>query len=714
MRRTGKAIGTLAAACSLALVGGGLATADTVKLYENALHVPVGGSATLTVELVAADKVGGIDEVPGCNATASTPVTISFTHSFDWLTVTPSSRTFTACGVSQYVSVNTSSNAPLSSDEKRLYGTATGGTVSARITSKGELVTVLGAHDSSDFVNLKIIAPDADADGVDDRVDNCLGTANGSQADTDADGSGDACDSTPNGAVNTAPTLTLPSSIGPIAADVPGGANVTYSATATDDNDPSLSPSCSPASGSLFPVGTTTVSCSVTDSGGSTTSGSFAVTVVDSTPPAFSGVPGNITLEATGATGAIASWTAPSASDVVSGARDTTCDKTSGDVFPLGLTTVTCSAADAAGNPASVSFTVSVADTTAPAISGMPLNMDVEATGPGGASASWTAPTALDTVDGSVPVVCLPASGSTFPLGSTTVSCSGRDAAGHTATGGFVVTVKDTTKPAIAGMPADMTVEATGPAGAAVTYAAPTASDLVDGATTVTCSPASGDSFGLTTTPVTCTATDRAGNVAASSFNVKVQDTTKPSVTISGPTEGASYLPSQIPAVTCAATDLVTVPQTCSISPASSTAGAKTVTATATDGAGNTATATVSYTVRTLSLKGYRVPVDAGIHNTIKGGNTLPLKFTLHDGTTPVTATTGINFSVAKVTCTSGLVEDGVEEFTTAGTTSLRYDSTSSQFIHNWKTPTGAGTCYRVTHSHADAGPPIAALFKIK
>jgi hypothetical protein len=74
-----------------------------------------------------------------------------------------------------------------------------------------------------------------------------------------------------------------------------------------------------------------------------------------------------------------------------------------------------------------------------------------------------------------------------------------------------------------------MTVEATGPAGAVVTYAA-TATDLVSGAVVPVCSPASGTTFAIATTTVNCTATDARGNSASGSFTVKVQDTTAPQI----------------------------------------------------------------------------------------------------------------------------------------------------------------------------------------
>jgi hypothetical protein len=122
-------------------------------------------------------------------------------------------------------------------------------------------------------------------------------------------------------------------------------------------------------------------------------------------------------------------------------------------------------------------------------------------------------------------VVCTPASGSFFPVGTTTVTCQeeifGRgDAPGCT----FTVTVEDAEAPSIA-CPADVTATGTTVADcgltAPVTYPAPTVSDNCPGATVV-CSPASGSVFPEGSTTVTCTATDAAGNSASCSFTVTV------------------------------------------------------------------------------------------------------------------------------------------------------------------------------------------------
>src|SRR5207302_11427015 len=94
---------------------------------------------------------------------------------------------------------------------------------------------------------------------------------------------------------------------------------------------------CSPASSSTFPVGTTTVNCSATNSSNQTTTGSFQVTVVD-TPPALH-LPADTTVNATGPSGAAVTYVA-TATDVVDGTDPVTCSPTSGSTFPVGATTV--------------------------------------------------------------------------------------------------------------------------------------------------------------------------------------------------------------------------------------------------------------------------------------------------------------------------------------------------------------------------------------
>ena len=160
----------------------------------------------------------------------------------------------------------------------------------------------------------------------------------------------------------THPLLTLPSAI-TTEATGPTGATVTYSVSATESEDGSITPSCSPTSDTAFALGTTTVTCAATDKGGLTATGTFTVTVQDTTAPVLT-LPSDITTEATDPTGARVTYTA-TATDLVDGSVPVTCNPASGSLFAIGLTTVTCSATDAHGNTASETFTVTVIAPTA-------------------------------------------------------------------------------------------------------------------------------------------------------------------------------------------------------------------------------------------------------------------------------------------------------------------------------------------------------------
>lgn len=150
----------------------------------------------------------------------------------------------------------------------------------------------------------------------------------------------------------------------------------------------------------------------------------------------------------------------------------------------------------------------------------LPSDITAEATGPQGAVVTYFAG-----VDGSgddengrplEKATCAPASGATFPIGTTTVNCTG--SAGGT--GSFKVTVADTRGPKLH-LPRNFSVPATSAGGAAVTYSA-TAEDDVDGAVAVSCAPASGSVFAVGTTPVQCMASDSRNNKSSGGFSVTV------------------------------------------------------------------------------------------------------------------------------------------------------------------------------------------------
>jgi len=114
--------------------------------------------------------------------------------------------------------------------------------------------------------------------------------------------------------------------------------------------------------------------------------------------------------------------------------------------YPVGVTTITWTATDAAGNTASATQTVTVLDVEPPVFLGaatlgrtMQSLIRVNATSPLGAVVTYDAP-ATDNVK-VTSLSCEPMSGSMFPVGTSQVSCTAGDAAGNTASKSFSVTV---------------------------------------------------------------------------------------------------------------------------------------------------------------------------------------------------------------------------------------------------------------------------------
>ena len=394
-----------------------------------------------------------------------------------------------------------------------------------------------------------------------------------------------------------APVITAPADITAEATSASGAA-VTFTASANDNIDGPVNVFASPASGSIFPLGATDVGLAASDAAKNTATASFTVTVRDTTAPALS-VPSNRTAEATSAGGAVVTYPAATASDAV-GVASLTYSQNSGTQFPLGLTAVNVTARDAANNATTKSFSVTVQDTIAPAITSVSADRVAEATSSSGAAVNYDAATATDAV-GVASIDYSQASGSTFPLGATAVTVTAKDAAGNASTRSFNVTVRDTTAPALTA-PANTTVEATSAGGALVSYAAASASDAV-GVTSLTYSQNSGTQFPLGSTTVSVTAKDAANNSTTKSFSVVVHDTIAPAIT-SVPAdivaEATSLAGAAVNYAVATATDAVGV-ASISYSQASGSTfplGTTTVNVTAKDAAGNASTRSFKVTVR--------------------------------------------------------------------------------------------------------------------
>ena len=251
---------------------------------------------------------------------------------------------------------------------------------------------------------------------------------------------------------STPPTITAPLDV---AVNTGAGAascdtvvsNATLGTASASDNCAGVNVARSPA-GNTFAVGTTDVIWTATDAAGNTATATQHVTVNDNTVPTIT-APANKTLY-TGA-GATSCDVTVSDLDTTLGtatAADNcpgvTWARGGGNVFPLGATTVTYTATDAHGNTASANQTVTVVDNTPPVVTApanIVVNLPLNSTATSMAVSYPNPATATDNCAGTITFNYSPASGSTFPVGTTTVTVTATDAHSNSATATFTVTV---------------------------------------------------------------------------------------------------------------------------------------------------------------------------------------------------------------------------------------------------------------------------------
>jgi len=316
---------------------------------------------------------------------------------------------------------------------------------------------------------------------------------------------------------------------------------VTYAAPMYSDNcsNANIQRVSGPASGGVFPKGTTMVNWQATDAWGNSSLCGFTVTVNDGQAPGIS-CPLHQTRSADpGQCQASVTYTTPTATDncslapalmwVSGGTSPNASGANSVAVFQKGATTVTWKATDGANLTKTCTFRVTVNDTEAPAIT-CPVGQSVNTAAGACASAAVTyaTPSATDNCASPAPVVTRvsgPASGSNFPKGVSNVTWRAMDAAGNTKTCSFAVTVTDNVLPGIA-CPAAIAASGTvvnGVCSAVVTYANATATDNCAVASVVLQNGgASGSNFPEGATVNVWRAMDDSGLTATCSFTVTV------------------------------------------------------------------------------------------------------------------------------------------------------------------------------------------------
>jgi alpha-tubulin suppressor-like RCC1 family protein/uncharacterized protein YegL len=377
----------------------------------------------------------------------------------------------------------------------------------------------------------------------------------------------------------------------------------------------------------------------------------------DARPPTIAAMP-DIESIATSANGSHVSFMVP-VSDATSGLQteQAFCTPPAGSEFPLGSTVVICTIADRAGHESTTSFEVSVADPTPPDI--VP-----QASGPEGTPGWHLGEVTLtwDVLDPQTGIASSSGCGPVTISGDTPgveVSCTATNGAGASTT--ITKTIRlDATPPAIS-TPADMTAEATGPSGAAVGYPAATATDATSGLSgIVSCAPPSGHTFQVGETSVLCSAADVAGNSASKNFTITVADATPPTIEPLANIEviGTEAVGKAVSWSVDATDSVSSVSVSCSPAAGSTFPyGSTPVLCTATDAAGNSATAGFAVIVSDVSPP----EIAAAVSGTVGGGgwytSAVQVSWTVTDPQTPATGcdATTIAFDTAgqAVTCTA-------------------------------------------------------------
>ena len=215
---------------------------------------------------------------------------------------------------------------------------------------------------------------------------------------------------------------------------------VTWDAPTVVDNCSGATLTPSKAPGSIFNMGTTTVSYTATDAVGNTATCSFNVTVQDKSAPVFQNCTDDIIANVNSNCSAVVNWALPVATDNC-GDVIIQNSHSPGDTFPIGKTEVRYTATDSKGNVSICAFNVIVKNEILPTISNCPADIMLKGNEQHIARADWIIPTA------SVPCGEVTMTGShqpgDFTVGSTKIEYKATDQAGNSSYCYFNVVVSE-------------------------------------------------------------------------------------------------------------------------------------------------------------------------------------------------------------------------------------------------------------------------------
>jgi len=317
----------------------------------------------------------------------------------------------------------------------------------------------------------------------------------------------------------TSPSIDTPENIVAEATGLEGNSITLENSTAEDKIEVSSITNDAPET---FPLGETIVTWIATDSSGNSVSETQLVTVVDTTSPSID-TPENIVAEATGFQRNMVELGMINVDDNVG---VTLITNNAPETFELGLTTITWTASDNAGNTATVQQQVSLIDTTIPSITS-PNDIEIEAESNDSNIVEIGIAIASDAVQLEKITNDAP---ETFPLGETIVTWTATDSSGNSVSETQLVTVVDTTSPSILQLE-DIVTDATSSTSNIIEMVSPVADDIISDVIVTNNAP---NAFPFGETVVTWTAEDESGNISQIDQKIIVVDNSPPELQISG------------------------------------------------------------------------------------------------------------------------------------------------------------------------------------
>jgi parallel beta-helix repeat protein len=375
-----------------------------------------------------------------------------------------------------------------------------------------------------------------------------------------------------------------------------------------NDNCTAVTVTQSPLAGLVLARGDYTVTFTIADGNGNSTTCTTTVSAVDTTAPVITACAPNLTTTISSGCSAVLPDLTSTVSATDNCAITKTQSPTPGTSLAAGAHPVTITVTDAAGNVSTCLATYTIQDIAAPTITAC---APAQTAAVGGACQialpDFTATTTSTDNCAVVSTTQSPAAGTMVGLGATSVVITVADAAGNTASCTTTFTGVDTTAPSITACAPAQTV----PAGASCTALVPdftatvVALDNCSSSLTITQSPLAGSTANLGSTAITITVADAAGNTTQCSTSLTVADSTAPSITTCAADQSASagasctalvpdFTAGVVALDNCSSTLVVTQSP---VAGATANLGANTVTITVADAAGNTTTCTAILTV---------------------------------------------------------------------------------------------------------------------